>query len=55
MGDAADICNRVDRLGNVERKLDDLIAMLKPMFGDHRIRTAINVALTTESLRALRK
>jgi hypothetical protein len=57
-GDVAGMCERVDRLGNVEqavirieRKVDMLVdAFLKPT-----MRHAINTALTSESLRALRK
>jgi hypothetical protein len=61
-GDIVDMIERVDRLGNVEatvarveRKLEDLVRMMTPLFGDLRTRTAVQVALTTESLRALRK
>jgi hypothetical protein len=65
MGDAADMCNRVDRLGNVEqavlrveRKLDALVEMMKPaasVFGDKSMRIAIGAAVTSSSMQFPRR
>jgi hypothetical protein len=62
LGDVADLAARVDRLGNVEaivarveKKLDGLIAMMEPLFGNPSVRQGIGASITTHSMRALRK
>ena len=58
MGDVAGMCERVDRLGNVEqavlrieRKLDMLVDMMKPLFANPSMRVAIGAAVTAQSMR----
>jgi hypothetical protein len=57
-GDVAGMCERVDRLGNVEatvarieKKLDDLVRMMTPLFANPSIRQAIGAAITSQSMR----
>jgi hypothetical protein len=60
-GDVANMCERVDRLGNVEqavlrieRKLDDLVRMMTPLFANPSMRVAIGAAVTTQALKVRR-
>ena len=60
-GDVVGMCERVDRLDNVqatvariERKLDDLIRTVTPLFSNPALRQAIGAAITTQALRVRR-
>jgi hypothetical protein len=57
-GDVAGMCERASRLDNIEatvsrieRKLDMLVDMMKPLFANPSMRVAIGAAVTAQSMR----
>jgi hypothetical protein len=54
MGVVAETASISDRLDRVERKADDLLRMMTPLFANPAVRQAIAAAVTTHSLRALK-
>jgi hypothetical protein len=47
----SDLARRVDRLDSIERKIDDLVRMLTPLFANPALRQAIGAAVTTQAMR----
>jgi hypothetical protein len=54
MGVVAETASISDRLDRIERKADDLLRMMTPLFANPAVRQAIAAAGTTHSLRALK-
>jgi hypothetical protein len=50
-GDVASMCERTDRLDRIERKVDDMVRMLTPLFANPALRQAIGAAITTQAMR----
>ena len=55
MGVVAETASIADRLDRIERKLDDLVRMVTPLFGNPSVRQAIASGVTAQSLKALRQ
>jgi hypothetical protein len=45
------LCGLTDRLDRIERKLDDLIRTVTPLFSNPALRQAIGAAITTQAMR----
>lgn len=55
MGVVAETASIADRLDRIERKVDDLLRMVTPLFVNPSMRVAIGAAVTAQSMRALRQ
>jgi hypothetical protein len=54
LGEVAQTASIADRLTRIENRLDELIAMISPLFGNPVMRQAINSAVTSQSLKVRR-
>jgi hypothetical protein len=51
LGEVAQTASIADRLTRIEARLDDLVRMISPLFGNPSIRQAIGTAITSQSLK----